>query len=143
MTQTSSDTSSVVCFSLDAVPAPAPAPAPALPGLRKIAPYWYPYTSTMRDPHSTSLALLNNALKRSHLAQRYGLESDVTTINDKVAKSDIIIFYWDRIENVVHRHEPPITSRPVKTLHEDWESEIIVVDKPGSIARTSLVVLLR
>ena len=29
----------------DAVPAPAPAPAPARPGLRKIAPYWYPYTT--------------------------------------------------------------------------------------------------
>jgi hypothetical protein len=28
-----------------AVPAPAPAPAPAHPGLRKIAPYWYPYTT--------------------------------------------------------------------------------------------------
>ena len=29
----------------DAVPSPAPAPAPARPGLRKIAPYWYPYTT--------------------------------------------------------------------------------------------------
>jgi len=29
----------------DAVPAPAPAPAPARPGLRKITPYWYPYTT--------------------------------------------------------------------------------------------------
>ena len=29
----------------DAAPAPAPAPAPARPGLRKIAPYWYPYTT--------------------------------------------------------------------------------------------------
>ena len=29
----------------DAVSAPAPAPAPARPGLRKIAPYWYPYTT--------------------------------------------------------------------------------------------------
>jgi hypothetical protein len=29
----------------DAVPAPAPAPAPVRPGLRKIAPYWYPYTT--------------------------------------------------------------------------------------------------
>jgi hypothetical protein len=28
-----------------AVPTPAPAPAPAHPGLRKIAPYWYPYTT--------------------------------------------------------------------------------------------------
>ncbi len=29
----------------DAVPSPAPAPAPARAGLRKIAPYWHPYTT--------------------------------------------------------------------------------------------------
>ncbi len=29
----------------DVVPAPAPAPAPARPGLRKVAPYWYPCTT--------------------------------------------------------------------------------------------------
>ena len=29
----------------DAVPAPVPAPSSAQPGLRKITPYWYPYTT--------------------------------------------------------------------------------------------------
>jgi len=39
--------------------------------------------------------------------------------------------------NVVHRHEPPVTSRPVKVLLHDTEREFIVVDKPGSIVRSS------
>jgi len=50
----------------------------------------------------------------------YALESGVTAVNGKVAKSDTIVH---RIENIVHRREPPITSRPVKILHEDREHE--------------------
>jgi 23S rRNA-/tRNA-specific pseudouridylate synthase len=63
------------------------------------------------------------------------LESGVTTINGKIAKPDTIVRNGDRIENVVHRHEPPVTSKPVKILHEDGEREFIVIDKPGSIVR--------
>jgi 23S rRNA-/tRNA-specific pseudouridylate synthase len=56
------------------------------------------------------------------LTQRYALESGVTTINGKIAKPDTIVRNGDRIENIVHRHEPPVTSRPVKILHEDRET---------------------
>lgn len=38
-----------------------------------------------------------------------------------------------RCRNLVHRHEPPVTSTPVKILLHDDEREIIVIDKPGSI----------
>jgi tRNA pseudouridine32 synthase len=41
----------------------------------------------------------------------------------------------DRIENIVHRHEPPVASKPVKILHEDRDRDFIVIDKPGSIVR--------
>lgn len=39
--------------------------------------------------------------------------------------------------NLVHRHEPPVTSTPVKILLHDDEREIIVIDKPGSIVCVS------
>lgn len=35
--------------------------------------------------------------------------------------------------NMVHRHEIPVTSTPVKILHRDDEHGFIVIDKPGSI----------
>lgn len=41
--------------------------------------------------------------------------------------------------NVVHRHEPPVTATPVRILHVDKEKEFIVVDKPGSIVRSSAI----
>jgi tRNA pseudouridine32 synthase len=67
--------------------------------------------------------------------QRYALESGVTTINGKIAQPGTIVRNGDRLENIVHRHEPPVTSKPVKILHEDREREFIVIDKPGSIVR--------
>lgn len=43
-----------------------------------------------------------------------------------------------RCRNIVHRHEPPVTSKPVRILHVDKEKEFIVVDKPGSIVRVNI-----
>lgn len=80
------------------------------------------------------------------------MESGVTTVNGKIAGPETIIKNGDRIEyvfyesrnsvltlyrNIVHRHEPPVTSTPIKILHHDVEREFIVVDKPGSIVRPS------
>lgn len=47
---------------------------------------------------------------------------------------------WSR--NVVHRHEPPVTAKPVKIIHHDAEREFIVIDKPGSIVGRSSAVWL-
>lgn len=43
--------------------------------------------------------------------------------------------------NIVHRHEPPVTSSPVKILQHDVEREFLVVDKPGSIVRSFVLTL--
>ena len=85
----------------------------------------------------------------------------MTTINGKVAKPGTIIRNGDRIEyashwskkvyyaeitppatrNVVHRHEPPVTSTPVRIVHHDKERGFLVIDKPGSIVRAPLSTL--
>ncbi|KAG5338982.1 hypothetical protein C0989_005443 [Termitomyces sp. Mn162] len=70
---------------------------------------------------------------RSMEYYRYALESGVTTINGRIARPDTIILNGDCIQNVVHRHEPPVTSTPVRIILHDVEREFIVVDKPGSI----------
>ncbi|EIN06416.1 pseudouridine synthase [Punctularia strigosozonata HHB-11173 SS5] len=105
-------------------------------GLKKIPPYWYPYTTMAKGRWlgREILEVVSTEFRdRSMEYYRYALESGVTTINGKVAKPDTIIQNGDRIENVVHRHEPPVTSSPVKILHHDVEREFIVIDKPGSI----------
>ncbi|KAJ3575285.1 hypothetical protein NP233_g1213 [Leucocoprinus birnbaumii] len=105
-------------------------------GLRKTAPYWYPYTTMvkMRWIGRELLEVVSTEFRdRSMEYYRYALESGVTTVNGKIARPDTTLRDGDRIENVVHRHEPPVTSRPVKVLYQDFEREFIVVDKPGSI----------
>ncbi|KAF8633370.1 hypothetical protein AX17_004541 [Amanita inopinata Kibby_2008] len=105
-------------------------------GLRKVPAYWYPYTTMakMRWLGRELLEVVSTEFRdRSMEYYRYALESGVTTVNGKIASPDTVIRDGDRIENIVHRHEPPVSSRPVKILHEDTERQFIVVDKPGSI----------
>ncbi|KAF8058712.1 tRNA-pseudouridine synthase [Lyophyllum atratum] len=108
----------------------------ASPGLKKIPPYWYPYTTMakLRWLGRELLEVVSTEFRdRSMEYYRYALESGVTTVNGKIAKPDTIILNGDRIENVVHRHEPPVTSTPVRVILHDVERQFIVVDKPGSI----------
>ncbi|RDB25035.1 Uncharacterized protein C18B11.02c [Hypsizygus marmoreus] len=108
----------------------------AAPGLKKIAPYWYPYTTMAKERWlgRELLEVVSTEFRdRSMEYYRYALQSGVTTINGKIAQPDTIIKNGDRLENVVHRHEPPVTSTPVKVILHDVERQFIVVDKPGSI----------
>ncbi|KAF5365985.1 hypothetical protein D9758_006678 [Tetrapyrgos nigripes] len=106
------------------------------PGLKKIPPYWYPYTTYAKERWlgRELLEVVSTEFRdRSMEYYRYALESGVTTINGKIATPNQIIQNGDRMENVVHRHEPPVSGKPVKILLEDKEREFLVVDKPGSI----------
>ncbi|KAI0740953.1 pseudouridine synthase [Earliella scabrosa] len=124
------------------------------PGLKKIPPYWYPYTTMAKGRWlgREILEVVSTEFRdRSMEFYRYALESGVTTINGKVAKPDTIVQNGDRIENVSHRHEPPVTSTPVRIVLHDKDRQFIVLDKPGSIPvhaagryfRNSLVEILK
>lgn len=108
----------------------------AAPGLKKVAPYWHPYATMAKGRWwgREILELVSTEFRdRSVEYYRYAIESGVCCINGKPAKVGTIIKNGDRIENIVHRHEPPVTSIPVKVLHVDREKDLIVIDKPGSI----------
>ncbi|KAI0821309.1 pseudouridine synthase [Irpex lacteus] len=135
--------------------APAPGGVPIyVDGLKKLQPYWYNYTTMAKGRWlgREILEVVSTEFRdRSMEYYRYALESGVTTINGKVAKPDTIVRNGDRIENVVHRHEPPITADPVKIIVHDKEREFIVINKPGSIPvhaagrfyKQSLMVILK
>ncbi|KAF8131866.1 pseudouridine synthase [Boletus edulis] len=129
-------------------------PATQNGGLKKIPPYWYPYTTMAKERWlgREILEIVSTEFRdRSMEYYRYALESGVTTINGKAAKSETVVRNGDRIENVVHRHEPPVTATPVKIILHDKERDFLVIDKPGSIPvhaagryfRHSLVEMLR
>ncbi|KIJ66111.1 hypothetical protein HYDPIDRAFT_174808 [Hydnomerulius pinastri MD-312] len=116
--------------------------------------YWYPYTTMAKERWlgREILEIVSTEFRdRSMEYYRYALESGVTTINGKTAKPDTIVRNGDRIENVVHRHEPPVTATPIKIILHDKDRDFLVIDKPGSIPvhasgryyRHSLVEMLR
>ncbi|KAG9312337.1 pseudouridine synthase [Chiua virens] len=136
------------------LPSQTVVPASQHGGLKKMPPYWYPYTTMAKERWlgREILEIVSTEFRdRSMEYYRYALESGVTTINGKVAKPDTIVRNGDRIENVVHRHEPPVTAKPVKIIHHDKDRDFLVINKPGSIPvhasgryyRHSLVELLR
>lgn len=53
------------------------------------------------------------------------------TINGKVANLDTIIRNGDQISHRTHKHEPPVSSRPIKIVYED--DELVVIDKPSGM----------
>ncbi|KZT36523.1 pseudouridine synthase [Sistotremastrum suecicum HHB10207 ss-3] len=104
-------------------------------GLKKIPSYWHPYITMAKGRWygREILEMVSTEFRdRSLEYYRYALESGVTTLNGKIALPGTIIQNGDILENIVHRHEPPVTDIPIRILHE-VPGEYIVIDKPGSI----------
>lgn len=59
------------------------------------------------------------------------IENGDVHINDETADLSTVIRNGDLITHQVHRHEPPVTSRPIKVIFED--DNIMVIDKPSGI----------
>lgn len=55
------------------------------------------------------------------------------TLNGKQATCDSVVKNSDLIQNVAHRHEPPVIGDPVRIVTKDEERGFIVVEKPGSL----------
>ncbi|QRW12676.1 RNA pseudouridine synthase [Ceratobasidium sp. AG-Ba] len=98
------------------LPEDAKPPTPLAPSDLKdirVPMYWHPYRTMAKQRWwgREILELVSTEFRdRSIEYYRYALESEM-----------------------VHRHEIPVTSTPVKILHRDDEHGFIVIDKPGSI----------
>ncbi|KAG8862623.1 hypothetical protein FRB96_001182 [Tulasnella sp. 330] len=106
------------------------------PGLRKCAPYWHANKTFAKGRwlNRELLEMISTEFRdRSVEYYKFALSSGVTRVNGTVALPGYIIQNGDIIENMRHRHEPPISSIPVKIIHTDIENGFIVVDKPGGM----------
>ncbi|CED85354.1 RNA pseudouridylate synthases [Phaffia rhodozyma] len=105
------------------------------PGLRYIEPYYHPYKTFAKQRWygRELLEVVSTEFRdRSVEYYRHALEAGVTTLNGKVASPTTILRNGDALQNVVHRHEPPVTAHPIQIIHEDPKGDYIVIDKPGS-----------
>jgi len=105
-------------------------------GLRKVQPYLFEFSTFAKERwrgRSVIDVFSTDFRDRSPEYYAHAVASGVIKINGKNIKKDVIIRNGDRITNILHRHEPPVTGDPVRILHRDDEKGLLVVEKPGSM----------
>ncbi|CAI4339051.1 CCQ_1a_G0008360.mRNA.1.CDS.1 [Saccharomyces cerevisiae] len=102
--------------------------------LRKIKPYHFTYRTfckeRWRDKKLVDVFISEFRDRESEYYKRT-IENGDVHINDETADLSTVIRNGDLITHQVHRHEPPVTSRPIKVIFED--DNIMVIDKPSGI----------
>ncbi|CUS21633.1 LAQU0S03e07074g1_1 [Lachancea quebecensis] len=102
--------------------------------LRKILPYDFTYKTfcklRWRDRPLIDI-FVNEFRDREESYYRKTIARGAVFLNDKPANLESIVRNGDLISHKIHRHEPPVTSRPIKTVFED--QDLLVIDKPSGV----------
>lgn len=102
--------------------------------LRKLAPYYYTYMTfcKLRWRDRNLLEVFESEFRdREKSYYKKTIASGSVLLNGEPANLDSIIRNGDLITHKIHRHEPPVTSKPIGTVYED--DDILVIDKPSGI----------
>lgn len=102
--------------------------------LRKIKPYYFTYKTFCKLRwRDRPLYEVFVSEFRDRTAEYYKktIKSGAVFLNEKPADLESIIRNGDMITHKVHRHEPPVTSKPVEIVFED--EDILVISKPSGI----------
>lgn len=102
--------------------------------LRRVPAYYFTYLTfcKMRWRDRNLLDVFTTEFRdRDREYYKYAISEGLVSLNKKVATLDTIIRNGDQISHRTHKHEPPVTSRPIKIVYED--DELVVIDKPSGI----------
>ncbi|KAK9467339.1 pseudouridine synthase [Lipomyces arxii] len=103
-------------------------------GLRKVPPYYFTYLTYCKERWRNKNILdvfVNEFRDRDAGYYKQALDSGRVTLNGKIATADSIIRNGDRISHRIHRHEPPVTAKPVNIVFQD--DDIIAINKPSGV----------
>jgi len=109
---------------------------PEGPPLRHCPPYWHVYeTSAKKRWYDRELLemLVTEFRDRTKEYYHWAIHTGLCQINHEKTHPRHRLKNGDVMSNRVHRHEPPVTTEPVKILFRDEEKGHLVVRKPGSI----------
>lgn len=102
--------------------------------LRKIVPYYYTYMTfcKLRWRDRNLLEVFESEFRdREKSYYKKTIASGSVFLNGEPANLESTIRNGDLITHKIHRHEPPVTSKPIGTVYED--NDILVIDKPSGI----------
>lgn len=104
-------------------------------GLRRVAPYHYTYNTycKQRWRNRTLLDIFASEFRdRDRAYYKDAIESGHISINGEPrVDPQTVVKNGDVISHTLHRHEPPVTAQPIKTIHED--DDMVVIDKPAGV----------
>lgn len=123
-------------FSLASPPADTHLPSHLGLSLRKVAPYWWNYsTSTKRRWVGRELleVYTNEFRDRTKEYYLWAIHQGLCTVNGARASPRHVFRMNDHLVNKVHLHEPPVTAEPIRIVHRDDKQGRLVVVKPGSV----------
>lgn len=102
--------------------------------LRRVPPYYFTYLTFCKQrwrDRNLFEVFTTEFRDRDAAYYKQAIERGQVTLNKKVANLDTIIRNGDQISHRTHKHEPPVTSRPIGIVYED--DELCVIDKPSGM----------
>ncbi|QIW94492.1 hypothetical protein AMS68_000010 [Peltaster fructicola] len=114
---------------------PWPRPYYLEDGLRKVKPYHFTYNTYCKERWRGRpiLEIFEDEFRDRPVEYYKGaIESGAIHINGKTVPSiDTLVKNGDVVSHTLHRHEPPVTAKPIGVVHED--EDMIVIDKPAGV----------
>ncbi|KAJ2773220.1 DRAP deaminase [Coemansia nantahalensis] len=104
-------------------------------GLQRVRPYFHKYAAHAKGRWvgRTVFDVFSREFRdRSTGYYEAAIERGLIEINGKRVTKDAVVQNNDLITHHIHRHEPPVTTQPVRVVTETAEG-LLVVDKPASI----------
>ncbi|KAF2111444.1 pseudouridine synthase [Lophiotrema nucula] len=104
-------------------------------GLRKVTPYHYTYNTyckqRWRDREILDIFAAEFRDRPTEYYEKAIIEGRVVLNGKPVPSTKTLVRNGDIISHTLHRHEPPVTARPIGIVHED--DDLIVIDKPAGM----------
>ncbi|WPK24890.1 hypothetical protein PUMCH_002189 [Australozyma saopauloensis] len=102
--------------------------------LRRVTPYYFTYLTycklRWRDRKLVDIFIEEFRDKNPEF-YRKTIAAGKVLLNKKPSSIDTVVKNGDLISHRCHRHEPPVSSRPIKIVYED--NDVIAIDKPSGI----------
>ncbi|SCV04817.1 LAMI_0H19504g1_1 [Lachancea mirantina] len=102
--------------------------------LRKVVPYFFTYKTFCKERWRDRLLIdifVNEFRDKEESYYRKTVAAGAVKLNGCAANLESVVRNGDLISHRIHRHEPAVTSRPIKTVFEN--EDILVIDKPSGI----------
>ncbi|XP_049451701.1 RNA pseudouridylate synthase domain-containing protein 2 isoform X1 [Epinephelus fuscoguttatus] len=104
-------------------------------GLRKVCPYYFDFKTYCKGRWigKSLLEVFKSEFRAESIEyyQKAAKEGRIRLNDTPVEDLSVVLRNNDLMRNTVHRHEPPVVSKPLEVLVDD--GEVVVVDKPASI----------